>query len=361
TERPVNATPGTINVIDLTEPDGVTLDQFVRGETLVSVPFAFSGAGVAYQRGGAQSINIRGVEGNRVLLQVDGVRVPDEFALGGSEPTGRDYFDPELFKRVEILQGSASALYGSDALGGVVTFTTKSPADYLNGKRIYAGAKAAYRSVDDGTSLSATFAAAHGPLQALVVYSHHEGHERENNGIVRPNPEDYSSDAVLTKLVWLPSAPHRFELTLENFDRDLTAQVNNKEIMSGATTTTGLDLDSTTQRFRLGAAYLFDGNAPLFDQLEVRAYLQDANTHDVAYERFAYNPPSAANGAFRHRDITTEFHNDTTGFSVAAVKSLGAAHRLAYGIEGSRTETSKPWHSVVTNSFGTTRPTEPRM
>ena len=362
TERPVNATPGTVNVINLSDAaDGVTLDRFLRGEPLVSVPFAFSGAGVAYQRGGASSINIRGVEGNRVLVQVDGVRVPDEFRLGGSEPTGRDYFDPELFERLEILQGSASALYGSDALGGVVTFTTKSPADFLNGRDFFAGAKAAYRSVDDGTSTSATFAAARGSLQTLLVYSHHEGHERENHGTVLPNPEDYGSDAVLAKLVWLPSAPHRFELALENFDRDSTTQVNNKEVASGTATTTALDLVSATQRFRLSAAYLFDGVTPFFDRLEARAYLQDANTTDVAFERIAYIPPSPANGAFRHRNITTSFHNDTAGFSLAAVKSLGTAHRLAYGIEGSRTETAKPWHSIVTNAFGTTAPSEPRM
>ena len=69
TERPVNATPGTINVVDLRDSKGVTLDQWVRGESLVSVPFAFSGAGVAYQRSGAQSINIRGVSVTNVAEQ----------------------------------------------------------------------------------------------------------------------------------------------------------------------------------------------------------------------------------------------------------------------------------------------------
>ncbi|MGH7946950.1 MAG: TonB-dependent receptor plug domain-containing protein, partial [Opitutaceae bacterium] len=235
TERPLNATPGTVNVVDLSDSIAVTLNEAIRGEPLVSVPFAFSGSGVAYRRSGAQSINIRGVEGNRVLLQVDGVRVPDEFRLGGSEPTGRDYFDPELFRRLEILQGSASALYGSDALGGVVTFTTKTPEEYLAaGRRFFAGAKASYRSVDEGHAHAGTFAASAGPVQALVIYSHREGHELENRGSVAPNPEVYHSDAILTKLVWRPSAPHRLEFALENFDRELTTEVNNKEIASGA-------------------------------------------------------------------------------------------------------------------------------
>ncbi|MEJ1972890.1 MAG: TonB-dependent receptor [Lacunisphaera sp.] len=361
TERPINATPGTVNVVDLRDLVAVSLNETIRGEPLVSVPFSFSGSGVAYQRSGADSVNIRGVEGNRVLLQVDGVRVPDEFSLGGSEPTGRDYFDPELFKRLEILQGSASALYGSDALGGVVTFTTKSPEDYLNGQPFYVGAKAAYRSVDDGTLFSGTAAAQVGKFQALVIYARRDGHELENNGSVPPNPEDYSSNAVLAKLAWLPSAPHRFELSLENFDRDSDSEVNNKEVTSGTGTTTGLALHSSTQRFRLGASYTFTGDAMLFDHLEARVYSQDANTTDLALERIAYNPASAANGTFRNRDITTSFNNDTTGFLVAAVKKIGATQRFAYGVEGSRTDTDKPWSSVVINSKGTTYPDEPRM
>jgi hemoglobin/transferrin/lactoferrin receptor protein len=362
TERPVNATPGTVSVVTLDDSPGVTLNEILRGEPLVSVPFAFSGAGVAYARGGANSINLRGVEGNRVLLQVDGVRVPDEFRLGGSEPTGRDYFDPELYRRLEILQGSASALYGSDALGGVVTFTTKSPDQYLATDRTIAGNfKAGYRSVDSGRSYATTLAAAHGPLQALVLYSRHEGHERANHGSVAPNPEHYASDAWLTKLVWSPAAAHRVELALEDFDRVSDIAVNNKEVTSGSATTTALDQHNRTRRFRLTATYRFSGSAQAFDQLEARAYLQDANTTDLALERITYSPASAANGSFRNRDITTAFNNDTTGFSLAAVKSFGSAHRLAYGLEGSSTTTDKPWHSLVTNAYGTTHPVEPRM
>ncbi len=362
TERAINATPGTVSVTDLRDLTAVTLNEAIRGESLVSVPFSFSGSGVAYQRSGANSVNIRGVEGNRVLLQVDGVRVPDEFRLGGSEPTGRDYFDPELFKRVEILQGSASALYGSDALGGVVTFSTKAPEDYLSaGQSFYAGAKASYRSVDDGTLYSGTVAAQAGKFQGLVIYSRRDGHEVENNGSVPPNPEDYNSNAVLAKLTWAPSAAHRFEVSLENFDRSSTSEVNNKEVVSGTATTTGLTLKSDTQRFRLGAAYAFHGDAVFFDNLEARIYTQDANTTDLALERITYNPASAANGTFRDRDITTSFNNDTTGFSVAAIKRAGTAQRFAYGVEGSRTDTDKPWSSVVVNSKGTTYPNEPRM
>ena len=47
-----------------------------------------------------------------------------EYGLGGSERCIRD-----SVKRVEILRGPASSLYGSDALGGVVSYMTKDPLD----------------------------------------------------------------------------------------------------------------------------------------------------------------------------------------------------------------------------------------
>lgn len=366
TERAIDETPGTITATDLRDFTAASLRDVVRGETLVSVPFTFSGAGNAYGRGGSNSVNIRGVEGNRVLLQVDGVRVPDEFRLGGSEPVGRDYFDPELYRRLEILQGSASALYGSDALGGVVTFTTKSPEDYtLGSSRPYAlGLKTGYRTADKSWNHAGTVAASAGPLSALVVYSRREGSEVKNNGSVAPNPEDYTSDGVLAKLVWKPSLRHRLELAAEYFDRSLLAQVDNREVAAATSATIENSVDSTTERFRLSAGWVFspgENGHPLLDSLDARIYLQDAVARDVAVERIVYSPATAANGTFRDRVITTAFNNDTIGFAAVAVKRLGSAHRLVYGVDASRTETDKPWNSVVTNSHGTTRPVEPRM
>lgn len=301
TERAIDETPGTVTATDLRDFTGATLGDMVRGETLVTVPFTFSGAGNAYGRGGANSINIRGVEGNRVLLQVDGVRVPDEFRLGGSEPMGRDYFDPELYRRLEILQGSASALYGSDALGGVVTFTTKSPEDYpLSSTRPYAfGLKSGYRTADEGWSAAGTAAVAAGPLSALVVYSRREGSENENNGTVAPNPESYESDGLLAKVVWKPAVAHRLEFAAEVFDREAFAEADNREGPGQVGNTLENTVHSTTERFRLSLGWLFtpgEGQHPLLDTLDARLYVQDAVARDVAVERIAFNPPSSPSG-----------------------------------------------------------------
>ncbi|WP_208997195.1 TonB-dependent receptor plug domain-containing protein [Roseibium denhamense] len=81
-----------------------------------------------------ESINIRGIGENlssdetRIILQVDGVnKFFEQYRMGSF------FSDPELYKQVEVLRGPASStLYGSGAMGGVVTFTTKDASDFLD-------------------------------------------------------------------------------------------------------------------------------------------------------------------------------------------------------------------------------------
>ncbi len=82
-------------------------------------------------RFGATGINIRGISGNRVALEIDGVPAGAAFAIGAYSNGGRALVEPDRLKRVEVLYGPASVMYGSDAMGGVMSFTTWDPADLL--------------------------------------------------------------------------------------------------------------------------------------------------------------------------------------------------------------------------------------
>lgn len=75
-------------------------------------------AGVA----GQTQIRLRGSEANHVLVLVDGIEVSDPFA--GEFDIGTLQADPGA--RIEVLRGPQSALYGSDAIGGVVAYETAS-------------------------------------------------------------------------------------------------------------------------------------------------------------------------------------------------------------------------------------------
>ena len=70
--------------------------------------------------------SIRGFSGADVIVTLDGAR--QNF---GSTHDGRFFIDPSLFKRVEVLRGPASSLYGSGGNGGLIGFRTLDAADLL--------------------------------------------------------------------------------------------------------------------------------------------------------------------------------------------------------------------------------------
>ncbi len=71
--------------------------------------------------GQATSVFIRGAESNHTLVLVDGVRV-NPGTLGGA---ALQHIAPEMIERVEIVKGARSALFGTDAIGGVINVITR--------------------------------------------------------------------------------------------------------------------------------------------------------------------------------------------------------------------------------------------
>ena len=71
--------------------------------------------------GQATSIFMRGTESNHTLVLMDGVRI-NPGTLGGA---AIQHIAPELIERIEIVKGARSALFGTDAIGGVINIITR--------------------------------------------------------------------------------------------------------------------------------------------------------------------------------------------------------------------------------------------
>lgn len=344
TERAIKDVPNTVDVIDRERMDQELvrdLKDLVRYEPGVSVS---SGVG----RFGIGDIRIRGLGGNRVRIETDGIAVSDSFAIGSFSNANRNFVDLDTLKRVEIVRGPASSLYGSDALGGVVAFVTKDPADYLlPGKNAHFGIKLGYESDWRGLFGGATAAFGGEHWSGLVAVSHRQGQETDNQGdnasvgVLRtaPNPQSRDGRSLLTKLVYAPGANQRFKLTVEGNEDSADTEVLNLVGFQPRTRATTLSLlgDDHQTRTRVSLAHEVDAlDAGFADSLNWQVYRQDSETTQRTYEEQI----NAARAAIR-REREFNFDQRVVGVEATLHKDFatgGMQHTLTYGFDVSRTE-----------------------
>ena len=336
TERALSDVAATVDVIDREQLDNhlaQNIKDLVRYEPGVSVTSSPA-------RFGLGGFRIRGLDGNRVLIQTDGIAMPKAFDIGSFADANRNFTDLETLKRVEIVRGPASSLYGSDALGGVVAFVTKDPADYLkDGRNSYVGLKFGYDGDWQGLLGSATTAFGGDHWSGMVNVNHRQGQETQSNGDVRSNdrtrtaanPQDRDGRSVLSKLVYAPSDTQRFKLTVEGNEDSVDTNVLSA---IDHTTTTGMKARDHQTRARVSFRHeLDDVGMGVADSLSWQVYRQDSETTQRTDE-------NRANRTTRHR----EFNFDQRVYGLQAVFHKGletgaVEHALTYGFDGAWTET----------------------
>lgn len=123
------------------------------------------------QLGGGSPI-IRGFETNKVLIVVDGVRMNNAIYRGGHLQNVLT-LDNAIMDRVEIVYGPGSVVYGSDALGGVMSFTTKNPLLSSNGKLVVkSNAYTRYMSAVSGYAAHADIAVGGKKFGSLTSFTY---------------------------------------------------------------------------------------------------------------------------------------------------------------------------------------------
>lgn len=121
TAMTVKETPSTVEIVDskkLEQTQAKTLHDALKGALGVNVFNDFQGR---------SNVSIRGSESRHVLIMVDGKRLGGEAAYNSANAWDVDRIRMEDVEKVEIIRGPAGALYGSDAMGGVINVITKTP------------------------------------------------------------------------------------------------------------------------------------------------------------------------------------------------------------------------------------------
>ena len=103
--------------------------------------------------GQTTSLFLRGTESNHTLVLVDGVRI-NPGTIGGA---ALQNINPDIIERIEIVKGSRSALYGTDAIGGVINIITrKAKSSYIESGYGYGMYDTKKRSIDLGFNSGST-------------------------------------------------------------------------------------------------------------------------------------------------------------------------------------------------------------
>jgi hemoglobin/transferrin/lactoferrin receptor protein len=344
---PVSRVAASVTVVDQAEialtlsSDVKELVRYEPGLTVRNDPFRF----------GLDTFSVRGLGGNRVAIEIDGIPAAGGFAVGSFSDTGRSFVDLAFVDRVEFLRGPASSLYGSDAIGGIVAMTTLRPAGLLAGANdsIALHSEAGYASVDAGWHVSAVSVAAAGPGDLLVGYVRREGHEPDSAADVQPDPRNYTSDSAILKYV-LDGAPDG-PLTLAAEGgriRQDTAVDAFRGVPGRFVNTTQLDGRDEATRYRVSIDQSMPANS-WFEGLDWRVYWQGTDTQQDTYEiRHAVpprTPPLQIDRAFSFKESV--FGAEAT--LVDAVMAGRFKHDFVYGFEASRTRIEEMRDGQQTN------------
>lgn len=308
-ERPVLDTPVAASVLegeDLQRRQASDLQDLIG-----DIPGVSIGGG---PRAIAQEPNIRGFTDEQIVLRFDGGR----FNFNQAH-RGRFFVDPDIIQRVEVIRGGGSTLYGSGALGGVISFETKDAADLLQpGRTTGARLRYGYSTNGNETSVSGTAFADWGSTDVLVFLGSRlmsqDLESGNGNTIPFSQLDQYNG---LFKIGFEPTDDIRFELNYSAYRDDGLTPANSENDPSA--TNPVIDREAEVQSFRFSVDYAPAGSN--FWDLTALFY---SNTLDIDESR---QPPSGP-----RFDETTY---DTIGFEIVNRSSFGNAVPvdIVYGLE----------------------------
>lgn len=308
---------------------------------------------------GGGSPMIRGFATNRILLVVDGVRMNNAIFRAGNLQNVIS-FDANAIQNTEVLFGPGSVVYGSDAIGGVMNFTTLTPIVSDSGTKFSANAFARYASANEEKTGHVDFSiglkkwafvtsitksdfsdlkmGSKGPEE----YTRPDYQVRDENGadiaVINPNPNvqiesGYNQLNVMQKVRFKPNANWGFTYGF-HFSETSDVPRYDRLILKSANVFTSAEWYYGPQKWMMHSLQAqFNQHTAISDQIKLTVGYQD-------YEESRHN----RNFTGGNRNRRTDRYERVKAFSinVDADKQLSEKANLFYGLE------------YVTNAVGST-------
>ena len=339
-------------------------------------------------RSGSNGFTIRGVDKDRVAINVDGLAQAESrsseafqelFGAYGNFNANRNTSEPENFSEVTINKGADSLKSGSGALGGAVNYKTKSASDYVSEEKPYhLGIKGGYIGRNSQKFSSITAAGTWLGLDALMVYTRRFGKETKNNsdaadtvitdnkqswnpnagstnygsrGVARskPDPQDWVNKSTLFKLGYNFNDKNRIGWIYEDSRTDrTTTELSNMWAANWKGEALGdtRSRQDISYRKRIGFEYKNQLDKGPWDNLNLR---YDRQTIDMSTWTWDLPTDYASNGV--NSDVYHMFRNirqKNTQFGADAEKQIDFSKlvwAMQYGLGGSQNDNGNRDHS----------------
>jgi len=339
-------------------------------------------------RSGSNGFTIRGVDKDRVAINVDGLAQAESrsseafqelFGAHGNFNANRNTSEPENFSEVTITKGADSLKSGSGALGGAVNYKTKSASDYVSEEKPYhLGIKGGYIGRNSQKFSSITAAGTWLGLDALMVYTRRFGKETKNNsdaadtvitdnkqswnpnagstnygsrGVARskPDPQDWVNKSTLFKLGYNFNDQNRIGWIYEDSRTDrTTTELSNMWAANykGEALGDTRSRQDISYRKRIGFEYKNQLDKGPWDSLNLR---YDRQTIDMS--TWSWDLPTDYNRSGVNSDVYHMFRNirqKNTQFGADAEKQIDFSKlvwAMQYGLGGSQNDSGNSDHS----------------
>ena len=265
-------------------------------------------------RSGNDGVNVRGLQGNRVAMSIDGVPLPESqenklFVSLGQDFGGANSIEPTALRSATV-QHSGSF----QSLSSNISFATLEPSDLIQASNNIGGFVATgYDSSDKSIYGTVAGAAKNENYQGLVLATGRWGNEKGNRGEVggeggertKPNPADYKNNYVLVKNSYRLNDKNQLKLTFEHQQKvkDTSLLSNNGSSIDRAT---GNQISGVTEdqirRARVSLGYHYQNDNGFINDIDSHIYYQNAITQNYR-ERNSMQASRVENGKYSNKNF----------------------------------------------------------